>query len=1580
MSETSHTCRAVHAVVPEFKRVGFRLSLSPPVPDKFQVKTTEGSYRGLSRGVAVASALPIFSPRPQIVPDVIWDSQRFLCSVIQVGQVPIFVVTLYLYPNAPTSSDKYALNCKLVHWACQVVHSVAGPAVIAGDFNIAWSQFNCLQQLSCQGWVDAHQAASRLFDTPLDPTCKGATRHTFMLVAPALVPYIRGASVEELYDLDAHSVLKIGLDVPSYNPVVYKWLLPKALDTLLVDKQQIAGFVPSDRDVRPFQQAVAAGDMSLAFTQWSALAEDAILSAATFEDGQPIDSGRFKGRGSLTAPVKRVLAAPRVRQGRATDFAVSVPSTKLPVRRAQRQARRLQSLVRLLRKHGQDSVTNEIVLLQSAILTAPGFGRSFQVWLTSHGMPPFQLQLETLVSIYEFVSGYAQKLATQAWRQRRTEFVHALEQNWDSQGGSMAFRLLRDQALPPVLDLTISKEVQLSPQRWSPFGKAWIQVRNIQDFPLGSVLSSGDLQVTVIDSSPQHLQLSQPVSRRQASRLSRSFVSADPAEWAPVFLQHWEHFWISSDPVVHEDLGPILQSCPQVPTSHLPPLSFEDWQLAVRSAKKKTMRGVDGWTPTELAWLPQSVVELLFSLFEAISTSGSWPVQLTTWLLVLLRKSSVPSPSWALIRPISVAGLVYRIWSRMQTRRFMQHARLLAVPLVSPSLSTRAIWTFVSDLIAKRVSQGRPLSGFVLDIVKCFNVLDRGALRLFLDRLGFDPGVTRMWLSALAQLQRNVLIGGYAFGASTSTTGIPEGDPLSVIGMFAFAFVFYRHVLTAQPAVVTATYADNWECIAGSLVQLLQALQAAEQFLTLCKLPVAPDKCWFWAIRPKDRKRLRATVFMGANVPVKLSARDLGADVAYSFKAAAQVRNSRVVSGHKRLLRLAGMPIPVWRRTRLLLSSVFPHTLHAAESTFVPKTTLQRLRTKVSKGLGLAAKGSSPWLTCLLGTYQCVDPEFVLLIGRVRLFRQVIQELPLLRDLFFGRLDDTGRYKGPTRHLVDSLRKFGWYSLGPGLFQDDHGRLFHLCLTSLPHVISLLLSSWTEWVAAQLRHRKYLEDLWSIDPYLSRQVSHLQPGERAVLRVQQTGAFYSGEFTKHFSAESAGICRFCQQPDDRLHRMETCPKSAQWRALFPGLFVAWPALPVHVRAFGLWPENRLQRAWQAALDSIPLPCVTRVSVQEPAVLFSDGSCLFPKVPLLRLAGGAAIQALSDGSFRVVWHGPLPLSQQSAFRAELLSGSVALRSFTKVKLFSDCKSFVVIATRLISDRLAGRPSLLPRANRDLWAYFSESLDGLDLASSSVAWIRSHRDYTKLQGFDRVTAWFNHWADRAADQVVQSLAQDLLYQDFSCEYLKSLQQARDLASFQAGIGLIFGNEPDAPVQATPLIIDAVTHEGIPVVAAFCPEVSAALPSLRFGDLLANWIVSLRFFSVTRVVPLGELCDTSWVELFWCFLADVGVLPPFRRFGEWVWAQDDNSLLFVLPPFLVLFRSWKLHLDILLRSGRLSMPWEGLVPKVASLGTLGARFSAGGFVGRASVAHSLVQGFCLQLCAAPRLSALRLPASVN
>lgn len=106
-SESSHTRKAVRALGSEFRRFGYSLSLSEPVPDKFDVADPTGSFRGLSRGVALASVFPVYSPRPVYIPQIAWDSQRVLYSVVQIGQIPIHlcrsICTLVRCPAATST-------------------------------------------------------------------------------------------------------------------------------------------------------------------------------------------------------------------------------------------------------------------------------------------------------------------------------------------------------------------------------------------------------------------------------------------------------------------------------------------------------------------------------------------------------------------------------------------------------------------------------------------------------------------------------------------------------------------------------------------------------------------------------------------------------------------------------------------------------------------------------------------------------------------------------------------------------------------------------------------------------------------------------------------------------------------------------------------------------------------------------------------------------------------------------------------------------------------------------------------------------------------------------------------------------------------------------------------------------------------------------------------------------------------------------------------------------------------------------------------------------------------------------------
>ena len=189
------------------------------------------------------------------------------------------------------------------------------------------------------------------------------------------------------------------------------------------------------------------------------------------------------------------------------------------------------------------------------------------------------------------------------------------------------------------------------------------------------------------------------------------------------------------------------------------------------------------------------------------------------------------------------------------------------------------------------------------------------------------------------------------------------------------------------------------------------------------KLPVNPGKCWTWSLDPSQRKSLKGLLWNDQLLPVKLKAKELGADVSYCLLKAARVRNMRIQSAHKRLLRLGGLPLPRPFKQRLLLSGIWPHALHAAETASVPKSVFKRLRTQAARAMGLRKKGTNPFLACLLSSPAIIDPQYVL---GMALFRQVLRELPEYKDLFIGQLNcPEGRYRGPTRLIVRALASHG---------------------------------------------------------------------------------------------------------------------------------------------------------------------------------------------------------------------------------------------------------------------------------------------------------------------------------------------------------------------------------------------------------------------------------------------------------------------------------------------------------------------------------------------------------------------------
>ena len=346
-------------------------------------------------------------------------------------------------------------------------------------------------------------------------------------------------------------------------------------------------------------------------------------------------------------------------------------------------------------------------------------------------------------------------------------------------------------------------------------------------------------------------------------------------------------------------------------------------------------------------------------------------------------------------------------------------------------------------------------------------------------------------------------------------------------------------------------------------------------------------------------------------------------------------------------------------------------------------------------------------------------------------------------------------------------------------------------------------------------------------------------------------------------------CPFCGGQDTRRHRILQCPH-------FEHLRVKWDApiplqsLPASALEFGLWPDIDEARPFQAACDSISFPTVDQVAVEQTVETFTDGSCLHPKDKALRIAAGAVVVS-HDGQPVTVWKGLLG-GQQSIFRAEVLAGAVAVGSFSKVHVFSDCLSFVRIARRLASDWCDGRRPRMPSKHRDLWQYFWRHLTRCDQGNVEFSWVPSHQALGQLVGREAFEAQHNAVADAEAKSVLAAFVQrSEAYRSYVERFQFREICAKKLASLHAAIAYrAVAGAGGPPRTDPPSWTSADFRLDHPIGLALCgragpfghPEYLSKLET--FFSEVCSMVSHIRWWAFGRHVvdrTLRTLCQGYW-----------------------------------------------------------------------------------------------------------------------
>ena len=522
-----------------------------------------------------------------------------------------------------------------------------------------------------------------------------------------------------------------------------------------------------------------------------------------------------------------MICSPRLKEGRPGDLQLKQSAATLRCRQHLRQARRLQCALRGLVKLNEVwtlELDFKLSELWKSIVCAAGFGRSFQHWCMDRGLLYFPCQCNDVAFLewsMQIVFQSANQLNLDAQRRKQVKFAQTVHSSMIDEGGKLAFRLIQDPQLPEVTSLCEETRLDLLPQVWPT---CEVKVRGLlRPFQLQSVVLGGKTWV-VLDANENLLKLDNPITEAQCrSAIARRRI-VEPSLISQCFFEGWNQYWKRDvEDELPEGFMDWFGRLPDWEPQDFSPIGVDDFRVSIRSAKKWTMRGADSFTPTELGFLPDAFIQSLLDIYRVIEETGKWPSQLLKSFVVFLPKEE-GDIDWKGIRPITVAPLIMRLFSRIRARQLIARRPPCLVKYVGLNIPTTAHWTVLMDEIHCPFQGRNIFSGIVLDIIKAFNVLQRKALFLLARKAGVSVEIIRAWSGSLSGFTRSAMVDGCIYGSESSTTGFPEGDPLSVWAMYIITWYVAWSIEQAFPMVTMRAYADNWELTGNHPHELVQSV------------------------------------------------------------------------------------------------------------------------------------------------------------------------------------------------------------------------------------------------------------------------------------------------------------------------------------------------------------------------------------------------------------------------------------------------------------------------------------------------------------------------------------------------------------------------------------------------------------------------------------------------------------------------------------------------------------------------------------------------------------------------------------
>ena len=1402
--------------------------------------------------------------------DGIYESGRIVTSMGQFQQTCILHTTLYLPPKGPTYPRAKELCERLLEPVTkEIVLGRRGCRLITGDFNNPVGALEATKTWEQEGWKEIQWLFFERYGTPVRATCKDATSPDQIWLSPEMQMYVRDVGIIEAFP--DHQILVGSFQFPGSAEIQRHWQLPARLPWEQVDSEMFQD------ECQKIPALDLKADSADALREWSLGVEQAVAKASN-GDGQ-FPPGSF-GRCSTLEPKNRPVLLPVPKSSRPGEVLILSSFLGRSVQLWFQQQRRFQHF-RRKNIHASAATMAQGVQIWSSILKAKGFKGSFRNWWPTRSkrlqgsplllpatLPPLDL-LEVIAA--DFAFNYK---AYERWNHDRR--IASIDAKWKAAHDKIFSVVKADvkEHIDTLVDEHCREITIVDHQR---------QLVRVQPpFPEGHVIGwqHQGLPAQVRRQEDLH-EITSDLLLCDWQSLKCNILVYDTTAINERLENLWHQRWQKHQDVPIEHWHRVFQfTRTRLPRGNmiLKPWTYEAWIDGLKHFKARAARGPDGWSREDLLHLPRCVVDQILQMFNALESGHPWPRQWSVALVHCIEKCSQAS-SGNMFRPITLFSMLYRLWAGVRATQILHFLAGFASEGQSgfiPECQASDIWWDIQTQLEVSAVSGEPLHGVVADLVKAYNLLPRLPVWHVLLHLGLPPPFVDCWSRFLGGLTRHFVVRGSCSPGLSSSTGYPEGCPLSCCAMVAIDILWHQYQSLYAHGCKSMSFVDNLEILADDPALLIKGLQVSHTFCSMLDLELDHAKLYGWSSNAEGRRWLHQN-----KLQVLHYARDLGGQMNYTKRKCIQTQMQRLQGVEQQLRKLRGSRLSTAQKRLCVTGAILPRGLHAIENVVIGDQHIDRLRAGIARALHWDRAGASSLVRIGLLNTAKLDPGFYQMWHSITLLRRQcrLHQQVRVRWRHYCIFYHEHRSHGPLGKITTELARLHWH-LDPELQLTLHNGL-KIDFVTFPQqgLHHFAVEAWQSHIVQRVHERPGFDDLYGFNGALLEVLDRdHNPQDLESLAMIRDGTFFTCEFIGKFNSRFDNTCSFCGEFDTRDHRFTQCPKYAVVHRRFANLITQWPSMPCSLRRHGLPSALPTEQAFlaekQALFGQVPtwhIPCPTEGILH----LFIDGSCRDSQDYGITTAAWSIVSASQQ---TCVSSGGLPGVLQTIPRAEIWALLQCLRWSSQfngvLHVWSDSQ-LTVEGFRYIQthDCLPADSDLA-----DLWQLV-ETAFASSLAEVFIHKVAAHG--ALMQAKSPLEEWCIQWnnaADAAAVVANQNRPASFqrAYEAHRKAWLDQKQILREITQLHLAIAQIdFASptatpdqtdEPAAVLQMLPWYVEA-TEE--------CPidwlHQIAHSSEFSFGTLsrVHQWLLDLEGSA-------DFVCEVSCLEIYFAFSLDLG--SPF------------------------------------------------------------------------------------------------------